>query len=111
VKLLFDANLSPRLVSSVLDLFPDSTHVWNVGVGPDDEAIWTFARDNDLTIISKDSDFYRLSVLRGAPPKVAWLRVGNAGTTSIAATIRTRAKDLRDFAADATAALLMLGRP
>ncbi|MFL4994526.1 MAG: DUF5615 family PIN-like protein, partial [Microvirga sp.] len=45
-------------------------HVWERGLGPDDEAIWTFARGNDFAIVSKDSDFYGLSVVRGAPPKV-----------------------------------------
>ena len=28
-------------------------------------------------IVTKDEDFHHLSVLRGAPPKVVWLRTGN----------------------------------
>jgi predicted nuclease of predicted toxin-antitoxin system len=91
MKLLFDANLSPRLVTLVADLFPESAHVWERALGPDDEAIWIFARDNGFTVVSKDSDFYGLSVVRGAPPKVAWLRVGNLDTAAIAAVLRTRA--------------------
>jgi predicted nuclease of predicted toxin-antitoxin system len=79
--------------------------------GPDDEAIWTFARGNDFAIVSKDSDFYGLSVVRGAPPKVVWLRVGNLDTAAIAAVLRTREKDLQDFAGDPNASLLILGRP
>ena len=111
MKLLFDANLAPRLVGLVVDLFPDSVHVWERGLGPDDEAIWTFARGNDFAIVSKDSDFYGLSVVRGAPPKVVWLRVGNLDTAAIAAVLRTREKDLQDFAGDPNASLLILGRP
>jgi predicted nuclease of predicted toxin-antitoxin system len=86
-------------------------HVWERGLGPDDEAIWTFARGNDFAIVSKDSDFYGLSVVRGAPPKVVWLRVGHLDTAAIAAVLSTREKDLQDFAGDPNASLLILGRP
>ena len=110
MKLLFDANLSPSLVSLVGDLFPGSAHVWELALGPDDEAIWTFARDNDFLIVSKDSDFYRFSVVRGAPPRVAWLRVGNDGTAAIAALIRSRAGEFEAFAANQAEALLILGK-
>ena len=111
MKLLLDANLSPRLVTLLADLFPDSAHVFQVGLGPDDEAIWTFAKDNNFMILSKDSDFYRFSVLRGAPPKVTWLRVGNDGTAQIAELVRKRATDLHVFADSAMDALLILGKP
>ena len=110
MKLLLDANLSARLIGSISDLFPDSGHVFEFGLGPDDEAIWNFAKDNEFTVLSKDSDFYRFSVMRGAPPKVAWLRVGNDGTDEIARMIRIRASDLLTFGSSATEALLMLGK-
>ena len=42
--------------------------------------IWNYARDNGLTIVSKDSDFHRMSFVLGAPPQVIWLRVGNCPT-------------------------------
>lgn len=110
MKLLLDANLSPRLVGSISDLFPDSGHVFEFGLGPDDEAIWSFARDRDFTLLSKDSDFYHFSIMRGAPPKVAWLRVGNDNTDAIARLIRDREADLRAFIENAADVLLMLGR-
>ena len=31
MKLLFDQNLSPKLVNRLADLFPDSSHVQSVG--------------------------------------------------------------------------------
>lgn len=106
----FDANLSPRLAALVADLYPGSLHVHDVGVGPADEAIWQYAEAHGLTIISKDSDFYRLSMVRGAPPKVVWLRVGNDGTAVIATAIRASTKHFAEFAADATEALLIIDR-
>jgi predicted nuclease of predicted toxin-antitoxin system len=69
VKLLFDGNLSPRLVDSLSDLYPDSSHVHERGLGSaTDEAIWEFAKEQGLTIVSKDSDFEARSVFLGAPP-------------------------------------------
>ena len=111
MKLLLDANPSPRLVGLVFDVFPDTAHVFSLGLGPDDQAIWSFAKDNGYMILSNDSDFYRFSVLRCVPPKVTWLRVGNDGTAAIARLIRTRATDLQSFATSPTDALLILGKP
>jgi predicted nuclease of predicted toxin-antitoxin system len=82
LKLPLDENLSARLIASVDDLYPDSSHVEQCGLsGAADEQVWRFARDNAFAIVSKDSDFSELSVLRGSPPKVIWLRIGNCTTT------------------------------
>lgn len=89
MKLLFDENLSPRLVAELSTEFPGSTHVHDVGLGSaTDSAVWDFARDNGFIIVSKDSDFADLSVLYGAPPKVVWIRRGNCTTAAIAALLR-----------------------
>jgi len=85
LKLLLDENLSSRLVASTHDLYPDSCHIEDCGLrGASDEEVWRFAKDNGFAIASKDSDFSELSVLRGSPPKVIWLRIGNCTTTRAA---------------------------
>lgn len=43
-----------------------------------DLEIWEYARDQGFAIVTKDADFEKLSLLHGAPPKVIWLRLGNA---------------------------------
>ena len=44
VKILFDQNLSHRLVSSLSDVFADAAHVRDFGLArADDELVWTFA--------------------------------------------------------------------
>jgi predicted nuclease of predicted toxin-antitoxin system len=48
-----------------------------------DQEIWAYAREQDFTVISKDNDFRSLSLVNGAPPKVIWLRIGNASTAGI----------------------------
>ena len=55
MKLLFDQNLSPKLVNRLADLFPDSTHVQSAGLDcADDNQIWEHARLNGFAIVSKD---------------------------------------------------------
>ena len=71
MKLLFDQNLSPRLVANLADHYPNSAHVVTHALDHAlDETVWTFAREHGYTLVTKDSDFHELSLLRGAPPKV-----------------------------------------
>ncbi len=42
-----------------------------------DEQIWLFAKENKLTIISKDSDFSNKIMLSIPPPRVIHIRFGN----------------------------------
>ena len=57
------------------------------------------SRSEGFTIASKDGDFHQLSLLRGSPPQVIWLRVGNAPTDDIAALSRARQPALESFIA------------
>jgi predicted nuclease of predicted toxin-antitoxin system len=110
VRLLFDEQLSEELVSRLADLFPNSLHVRFLGAGgAGDATVWQYARDHDCVLVTKDEDFHRLSVMRGAPPKVVWLRVGNCTTHDIAELLRTRADDVRRFATHGEATFLELG--
>jgi len=59
-------------------------------------------------IVSKDDDFRQRSLLEGAPPKVVWLQVGNAGTTPIAELLREQAPRLRRFEAEEESAFLIV---
>lgn len=89
MKLLFDQNLSPRLVQHLSDLYPGSVHVSDRGLGAaPDAAVWAYARDHGFTIVSKDADFADLSVLRGHPPKVVCVRRGNCSTRDVEAILR-----------------------
>jgi predicted nuclease of predicted toxin-antitoxin system len=107
--LLFDENLAARLVSALADLYPKCTHVRDVGLaGGSDRAIWQYARDRGLVIISKDEDFQQLSVLYGVPPKVIWIRLGNCSTADIIRLLRERRSEIGRFVADPEAAFLAL---
>jgi predicted nuclease of predicted toxin-antitoxin system len=72
LKLLFDANLSPKLGGRLAELFPHSVHVFDTGLArhTSDETIWEYARATGFTIGTADCDFLNLAGSRGAPPKV-----------------------------------------
>jgi predicted nuclease of predicted toxin-antitoxin system len=108
-KLLFDENLSSRLVKLLAEPFPESVHIDDVGLhGCPDGDVWSYARDHGFVLVSKDNDFRQLSFLRGAPPKVVWLRIGNAPTKAVADLLRARKADVESFVGDAETALLTI---
>lgn len=112
VKLLFDENLAPRLARDLADLHPGSAHVREFGLAAaEDEAVWTRAAADEFVIVMKDDDFRQRSFLRGHPPKVIWIRLGNCRTAEVAALLRARYAGVVAFADDAQAALLVLTRP
>jgi predicted nuclease of predicted toxin-antitoxin system len=109
VRLLFDENLSPRLPERLVEAFPDSRHVDEVGLrGRSDAELWKYAGQHNFILVSKDNDFRQLSFLHGAPPKVVWLHVGNAPTRDIEALILARRNRIQDFFDDPESALLVV---
>lgn len=108
-KLLFDENLSFRLVELLAEPFPGSAHVNDAGLhGCPDGDVWTHAATHGFVLVSKDNDFRQLSFLRGAPPKVVWLRVGNAPTKAVVDLLRSRQADIESFVQEVETALLMI---
>ncbi len=92
------------------DLYPGSAHIlaFTLG-GAADGLIWECAKANGFVLVTKDEDFQRLSVLRGSPPKVVWIRLGNCVTADIARLLRFRAEHLRAFVEQSDADFLALG--
>jgi predicted nuclease of predicted toxin-antitoxin system len=69
--------LSPRLVNRLADLYPDANHTSFAGLDrATDIEIWQYAQAQGYIIVTKDSDFNDVSVLRRFPPKVIWMRLG-----------------------------------
>ena len=108
-RVLFDENLSARLTGELADAYPNCAHVVEVGLaGASDRTIWQYAQDNGFTIVTKDEDFHRLSVLHGPPPRVNWIRLGNCSTAEIVQLLRRRSGEIASFLTDADAAFLAL---
>ena len=109
VKLLFDQNLSPKLIRRLSDLYPNSDHLDLLGLGTaDDTLVWEQAKDNDFVVVTKDADFADLSVLRGFPPKVVWLRRGNCSTNDIEEILRDHNSEIEDLALGSASGILTL---
>ena len=84
MKLLFDQNISYRIIKYLGTYFPESKHISQLGlINFSDTEIWDFAGKIDYVIVSFDADFYDLSVLAGTLPKIIWLRIGNTSTLNI----------------------------
>lgn len=109
MKLLFDENLSPRLVTLLADVFPASVHVREVGLArAPDSVVWDYAIQHGFIIVSKDEDFHHLSFLKGSPPKVIGINTGNCSTKLVARVLRERHQQIKNFDSDATASFLPL---
>ncbi|MBZ0280695.1 MAG: DUF5615 family PIN-like protein [Anaerolineae bacterium] len=109
MKLLFDNNLSPKLVNQLADLYPDSSHVATLSLdSASDVEVWRRAQDDGYCLVTKDADFNELLAIRGFPPKVVWIRLGNCTTAEIAALLRNHHATITEFAEDDSAGLLEL---
>jgi predicted nuclease of predicted toxin-antitoxin system len=109
VKLLFDQNLSPRLVKTLADLYPESHHVHLLKLDEaDDRKLWEFAKEHGYCIVTKDADFSDLALLLGQPPKVLWIRRGNCKTSDIETLLRQHYRDVAALGEDTINGVLAL---
>jgi predicted nuclease of predicted toxin-antitoxin system len=108
-RLLFDQNLSPKLINQLSDLYADSAHLDALGLGTaDDTDVWQYAKENDFLIVTKDADFADLSILRGFPPKIIWIRRGNCSTRDIEQILRGNNAKIENFLTDPISGILTL---
>ncbi len=111
MKLLFDENLSFRIVGELADRFPGSSHVDLLGLrGQDDLTVWRHAAEHGYVLVSKDDDFRQLSLLHGAPPKVVLCAIGNSGNSDVVALLVDRRDAIQAFIDDTQESLLILKR-
>jgi predicted nuclease of predicted toxin-antitoxin system len=96
-------------VRLLADLFPESVHVRDVGLkSADDPLVWQYAKDNQLIIVSKDSDLHQRSFMFGHPPKLVWVRLGNCSTAEVEKLLRRSFAVITLFDEDTEAAFLAL---
>jgi predicted nuclease of predicted toxin-antitoxin system len=97
--LLLDANLSWRLTNLLKPYFDEVWHIESVDLQKPaiDIEIWEFARLHHTIIVTNDDDFYKLSILKGFPPKVVVLRIGNQSTQYIAQILIKHLQDISSF--------------
>ena len=98
MKLLFDQNISPRIVKQLSKSFTNSTKVRYVGLQDSSNIkIFDFARENDYAIVTFDSDFVDLNLVKGIPPKIIWIKSGNLSTKSISDLLNKNINQIKEF--------------
>ena len=98
MKLLFDQNISFRILKKLDKYFPESKQVKELGLQNfSDKQIWDYAKENNFALITFDSDFFDLANLFGHPPKIIWLRTGNLTTNELAEMINSKGELILDF--------------
>lgn len=109
MKLLLDQNLSRRLLSTLCDAWPESSHVALLGLAQaSDKQIWEYAAKHDFRLISKDNDFLNLAAFYGAPPKTIIVATGNASTDTVMHCLLSHRKDIEEFANNLSEAVLVI---
>jgi predicted nuclease of predicted toxin-antitoxin system len=83
---LIDANLPAKISIWQNQRF---IHINTLDPYWDDEAIWQYAKTNELTIISKDKDFLIQQLLKGTPPKIVHIKFGNLKLIDFISVIET----------------------
>ena len=73
-KYIIDANL-PYYFS--LWRGEEYQHVIDIDPNMKDSKIWTYAKEHNLTIVTKDADFSDLVLLNNPPPRVIHIKLGN----------------------------------
>jgi len=107
MKLLFDQNISHRIIQLVIDIFPESKQVRELGIENfSDKSIWEFAKAGGFTIVTFDGDFYNFSLIYGHPPKIIWLRCLNQTTKNIEVILRKHRSKIEEFFLDQDLACL-----
>jgi len=107
MKILFDQNISFRLVKQITDIFPKATQVRHLGLeNATDQEIWNFAKNHDYTIVTFDGDFYDFSLVWGHPPKIVWIRTGNKSTKEIESLLRKHMQNIELFISEKDLACL-----
>lgn len=111
MKLLLDQNLSRKLIPTLQDEYPGSSHVFPLGLHKaTDSEIWYYARYHRFSLVTKNKDMIDLCVLRGAPPKALWLRLGNCSTPVVRDVFERNRERIAQFAQDENRVVLSLFR-
>ena len=98
MKLLFDQNISPKILRKIVVDFPSSSHVRFEGLtNASDISIFNFAKENQYTIVTFDYDFVDLALVNGFPPKVIWLHTGNLTTKFITELFEENIESIKVF--------------
>ena len=107
MNLLFDQNISYKIIKRLEGIFPGSTQVKSVGLeNKSDKEIWVYAKEHNYVVVTFDSDFYDLSIIWGSPPKIIWIRTNDQRTASIEKLLKSHKETIIGFVENSELACL-----
>ena len=93
-----DQNISFRLLKKISKLYPKADQVKGLGLeNSTDLQLWKYAKKNGYSLVTFDADYLDIANLRGHPPKIIWLRVGNTSTENLAKLFIEKYSVIQDF--------------
>ena len=109
MRLLFDQNVSYRVVKQLKPNFSDIIGVREVGLlNADDVHIWEYARQHDYTVVTFDKDIPNIGSVRGFPPKIIWLHTGNLSNQAVVDLFLNRSDEFANFIANVRKGCLLV---
>lgn len=106
MKLLFDENISHRIIPILKNDFSELEHVKYIEGIKRDIEIWEYAQNEGFTIVTFDEDFFEWQLVRGYPPKIVWLRCGNTPTKTLAEKIKAEKSNIQQLLSDENLGIL-----
>jgi predicted nuclease of predicted toxin-antitoxin system len=98
MKLLFDQNISYRILKKIEADYPNAQQVRRLGLdNTSDIEIWEYAKKHEFSIVTFDGDFADIATINGHPPKILWLRTGNTTTDNIAKILIEKKEMIKAF--------------
>ena len=83
---LVDNQLPQALTRFLVSRGHEAKHVLDLGFDEaSDSAIWKYAEENHCVIVTKDEDFFSLSLQGATENQVVWVRLGNCRTPALLA--------------------------
>ncbi len=81
-----DAHISPSIALWINETFPGNEAISFRSLGfrnSKDSEVFFAARERDVILISKDSDFKDLIQIQGHPPRLIWITCGNTSNEKL----------------------------
>ncbi|MEZ4825766.1 MAG: DUF5615 family PIN-like protein [Bacteroidia bacterium] len=104
MRLLIDQNISYRVIARLTSGFQSISHVKDVGLmNNSDFAIFEYARQKGFdAIVTQDDDFLKIVRQEGIPPKIIWIRTGNATISFLADKLSQNQSIIESFLEEST---------
>ncbi len=112
LKFIVDTQLPPSLIKIFQKHKIDAIHTTYFPDGHllNDVQIIKIAFEQNRIIITKDSDFFEYFLLRGAPPKILFLEIGNIKNAELFRLIDEKIPSVRDFYLHQKAEFILLDK-